>query len=145
MVTKTKKEKMSSEGQLFIPLEAVADVNARYVSRTWFFVIRDRTEAVADILKGLMHPIYRVAYLCFAEERTTDGRPFTIGYLEFQRERGGSVIKAYPGLDISILAQRNKTVLTPKQSVMFVRGNFQMTTRHFKPSNTQFWESGKSS
>lgn len=126
---------------LHIELSQVADLDAKHVARTWFFLILKPLKEVSEVLVGLLQPEYRVKYLCFAEEQTLQNQPVTIGYLEFIHNRGLSGIKSYPGLDMAILGQRKIDVLKPDQCVSFIRGNFQMKVREYKPANQDFWAS----
>lgn len=144
---KTKKisfllKKMSSFS-LHIEFSQVADVDAKYVARTWFFLILKPLKEVSELLLTLLQPQYKVKYVCFAEEQTLENEAVTIGYLEFIQNRGLSGIKSYPGLDMAIIGQRKIAVIKPDQAVSFVKGNYQMTPEAFKPLNQHFWASSE--
>ena len=128
-----------SSFSLHIEFSRVADVDAKYVARTWFFLILKPIKEVSELLLTLLQSQYKVKYLCFAEEQTVENEAVTIGYLEFVQNRGLSGIKSYPGLDMAILGQRKIEVIKPDQAVSFIKGNFQMTPEEFKPLNQHFW------
>ena len=124
---------------LIVPLDRVAetDTTKKITSRAWFFLIDDQLDNVKAQILEILEASYRVSYLCFVQESTTDANPVTIGYIEFKGDRGRGGLMRCPGLSMSLMYPRRLKVVTPEMAIRYIKGGIEYS----KPFNPSFWES----